>query len=156
MIHAYVKEFDGRNAWPMGDKLFRYYVTRETFQHPIISDALRDIEKVTEIDGFTFVCPTQRIKGVETLSHGVKTLVSMFCIPDELRSKFWFQLTTMGDNCIPYMQRIAEIKDINVRFSRVPRFDMSGYIQGDYPQLDNQPFHDYLTWFDGYAMLGGQ
>lgn len=81
---------------------------------PLIRDVIKSVDKSEIIDGDTVNSPVLGVIPVTRLSTGTKTLILLKNLDVE---EFHADLVTMGNNCLPWLLKIAKDKDIFVSHS---------------------------------------
>ena len=81
----------------------------EWFNDPVVKQMVLDIDKTEVISAYNIISPFLGGINYNGLSTGVKTLIYVYKIGGPTRS------TQFGDNCCPWLLKIAKDKDINIR-----------------------------------------
>lgn len=110
----------GRKYVSGNDILFDTTVTESWFQEPFNIEVMRTIDNIDSIQGLAV---HNRITGdthsPRELSTGCKTVILINKYPDIVfRARF-------GDNCTPFIERIASKKDIIIHSRYIHRYDFT-------------------------------
>lgn len=103
------------------------YLDPDWLSDQIILDALKDIEGVVEINGFSFRTETWGWKSVEGLSGGMKALMIFPRVANLYYKEHGILLSnaTMGDNCAKYLQRLSLKYDFPIAWDHFMWLDAS-------------------------------
>jgi len=85
---------------------------------PPVPQIIEDIDKSTVISGGVIDSPVLGKISPLGLSGGVKTLILIQNVPEKT-----FNASTCGDNCAPWLLRLAEKKDVTVNLRHLIRPD---------------------------------
>lgn len=91
---------------------------RDCLQDPLIQEILEKIEKCKLSVGGYLETENNILFSPFDLSSGVKSLILLKC------SDYKINGSQMGDNCYPYVMKIAECKDIYLHLGYIPNFGL--------------------------------
>ncbi len=84
---------------------------------PLAKEMIFDIDKSIVLDGAVIDSPVLGKISPLNLSGGVKTLILIANEPDKI-----FNVSTCGDNCAPWLLRLAEKREITVNLRHLMDF----------------------------------
>ena len=93
---------------------------KEWFDIDMVKEIILDIDKSVSISNGIIDSPYLGLITPKDLSTGTKTLILMLC--DENLNGRYFDGDFMGDNCMPWLYKISQIKDINITLTNIPSF----------------------------------
>lgn len=89
----------------------------EWLEDEFTKEMVRKIDKSEVLEGGVIKSPVFGLMPPERLSGGVKTLILMNNEPDKI-----FNASQCGNNCVEFIMRIAEEKDITIRLGHFMEF----------------------------------
>ena len=95
---------------------FNYEYDEEWFKDGLVKEIIRSVDKNEILEDCVFRSKFLGIIGPERLSGGVKTLILAY------KTNYTIDATFMGDNCIKWLFKIAEKKDLRVGLHHPPDF----------------------------------
>ena len=107
MLKIFIGKLDG--ALSSGNKYFNHVVDESCLLTDFGKKVVKEIDK-SEVYGRNLnISPILGGIPPERLSGGTKTLLTLYSEDNVI-----FKLSAMGDNCLPFLADIAEIKDITL------------------------------------------
>lgn len=101
---------------------FRIYYNPEWMKNKLSISILEDIERVKVESPYCFKHYAYGQISPFMISTGVQHLLMMLNC-DDIRDEFMFDCAFFGDNCVPYVQRIARLYDIDLFVDRSLKWD---------------------------------
>ena len=92
---------------------FLKYKKPEWFADSFVQEFLHDVEKASVIDGEVLRDYKSRVIPASVISTGCKTLCCIRFAPENI-----YQGSLLGNNCLPFLVRMAETKDITIAESK--------------------------------------
>ena len=124
--------------------------TSEDIINPLSVEMIKEIDKSDVVGPNLIQSPVLGPIPPQTLSGGVKTLIMINQHPDMI-----FNATNCGDNCSPYLLKIAKNKDITINLRYLMHFDLDDndeiFIVNDGSIVKNNKEFTYK----GYKFLEG-
>ena len=124
--------------------------TSEDIINPLSIEMIKEIDKSDVVGPNLIKSPVLGPIPPQTLSGGVKTLIMINQHPDMI-----FNATHCGDNCSPYLLKIAKNKDITINLRYLMHFDLDDndeiFIVNDGSIVKNNKEFTYK----GYKFLEG-
>jgi len=122
MLRVYYGDLDAENYIFNPDVFFNNSYEDDWIIDPVSKKMIKDIDGSEVVGPRAIDSPFLGSIAVERLSGGVKTLILM-----RFDSEHIFNASACGDNCAPWILKIAEEKDLTIRL---------GYLMS----FGNQPF----------------
>lgn len=122
MLRIYYGDLDAENYIFNPDVFFNNSYEDDWIIDPVSKKMIKDIDGSEVVGPRAIDSPFLGSIAVERLSGGVKTLILM-----RFDSEHIFNASACGDNCAPWILKIAEEKDLTIRL---------GYLMS----FGNQPF----------------
>ena len=97
---------------------FRFHHKPEWFQVPIIQRIIKEVDHSDVVLGEALVNQYGVGYSVETLCTGTKCLCCIYFCPEAC-----FNISLMGDNCLPFLIEMAKEKDLMCVMEHFPCFD---------------------------------
>ena len=101
-----------------GPGYFKYNYDLDWLSDPLVQEMMKDIDKSEYKGGYLIESKALGPISPETLSGGLKTLISIYKEPDKI-----FDATSCGDNCAKWLVEIGKKQDITVNLSYLMLFD---------------------------------
>ena len=124
--------------------------TSDDIINPLSVEMIKEIDKLDVVGPNLIKSPVLGPIPPQTLSGGVKTLIMINQHPDMI-----FNATHCGDNCSPYLLKIAKNKDITINLRYLMHFDLDDndeiFIVNDGSIVKNNKEFTYK----GYKFLEG-
>lgn len=76
---------------------------------------IKNVDKSEVVSANLIISPVLGPISYEKLSGGVKVLIMLYKMPEMTQ---W--ASSCGDNCLPFMIKIADMQDVTVKFSHCP------------------------------------
>lgn len=126
---------------------FRNSFRKEWIEDEKIKKVIRDVDKSTVINGNAIESPVFGIMPPTKLSGGVKTLMLMYNNPHMV-----FNVSTCGDNCVPFIEEMVKEKDILIGLYHAMDFSKEGFeayiANGD---IVTNSYEEYIELADKYC-----
>lgn len=126
---------------------FRNHRKVDWFNDPFIREIIKDIDKAEVIRDEAILKENGRGITPEQLAGGTQTLICIYKNPDTM-----FYGEPMGDNCVPFLMRIAEQYDINLLLEHFMDFRKEDYNQF---MVDGK-IMDYQSYLEEFAIFSGR
>ena len=127
---------------------FRWYKQPEWFEDPFVKEFLKVVDGTEVL--FQEALKDYRGKGISTemISTGCKNLC---CIYYDINSEHIFFGTQLGDNCLPFLARIAEKRDVTIFLEHFADFPSECFKSTDIrcngKRLTEEEYEDaYCDW----------
>lgn len=104
------------------DKTFNFYKKKEWFEDEIVRRSILEIDKSKVIGGEYIESPVWGGMSPERLSTGCKAVILM-----QMMENPYIYGTRCGDNCVPLILDIAEIKDVTLLLHHCMHFPEAGF-----------------------------
>ena len=125
-------------------KVFNSRYEEEWFEKEEVKQMVLDIDKSVVISGRIIDSPFLGPITPRELSTGVKTLILMLC-EEELKDMY-FDGDFMGDNCVPWLFKISQLKDIKITLTNLMDFDSVEKEEGFEIYIENDGRHIKSDW----------
>ena len=118
---------------------FKNKYTDKWLLDPLAREMIKSIDNSEVVSGKTIDSPYLGIIPPTSLSGGVKTLILIQNEP-----KIVFNASTCGDNCAPWLIKLAKDKDITINLNHIMDFgkDFEVYIVNEKKSVNNM--HDLV------------
>lgn len=103
---------------------FKYDYEDDWITDPFVKEMIQDVDHSTVISSHIIDSPVLGAITPRELSGGVKVLILM--LKDD---SFIYNMSNCGDNCVKWILKIAEKKDLTVYLQHVMRFEGTFKIQ---------------------------
>ena len=101
-----------------GPSWFKFNYEQEWLGHPLVQRMLEDVDKSRYAGGLLIESDALGPIAPETLSGGVKTLISIYENPELI-----FDATSCGENCAKWLLEIGKEKDVTINLKYLMTFD---------------------------------
>ena len=101
---------------------FRNTMRGEWLEDPFVIDMIRDVDKSEVLGNGAIKSPVLGIIAPNTLSGGVKTLILIYEMPDQICNA-----SNCGDNCAKWLLNMGEMNDITVNLRHLMDFGDTEY-----------------------------
>lgn len=96
---------------------FKNVFRQEWMESPEVIDMIRDVDSSEVLGNGAIKSPVLGIIAPYSLSGGVKTLILIDKVPDKI-----FNASNCGDNCAPWLLKLAQDRDIIVNLRHYMHF----------------------------------
>ncbi len=117
MLSIYFGTYNGDNYIDNPDLYFDNTYEDEWLNDPVSKQMVKDIDRSELVSPNLVISPVLGSIPVSRLSGGVKTLIQINNDKDHV-----YNASACGDNCVPWLLKIAEEKDVLVRLGHLMRF----------------------------------
>lgn len=104
-------EYNGMKVIHLTSKYFNHVYKRVWLDNDLVKEMILDVDKSKVIGNGIIDSPFLGLIPPEKLSGGIKNLIMMLFLDNIV-----FNGSSCGDNCLPWMLKIAENKDVYVNF----------------------------------------
>lgn len=117
MLSIYFGTYKGDNYIDNPDLYFDNTYEDEWLNDPVSKQMVKDIDRSELVSPNLVISPVLGSIPVSRLSGGVKTLIQINNDKDHV-----YNASACGDNCVPWLLKISEEKDILVRLGHLMHF----------------------------------
>jgi len=122
MLSIYFGTYKGDNYINNPDLYFDNTYEDEWLNDPVSKQMVKDIDRSELVSPNLVISPVLGSIPVSRLSGGVKTLIQINNDKDHV-----YNASACGDNCVPWLLKISEEKDVFVRLGHLMRFPNEGF-----------------------------
>ena len=122
MLSIYFGTYKGDNYIDNPDLYFDNTYEDEWLNDPVSKQMVKDIDRSELVSPNLVISPVLGSIPVSRLSGGVKTLIQINNDKDHV-----YNASACGDNCVPWLLKISEEKDVFVRLGHLMRFPNEGF-----------------------------
>ncbi len=131
-----------RTIWNV-DVYFNRAFKREWLAHDFTKKVIKEIDKSEIVDSCVF-SPVLGMIAPEKISGGSKALIMLY--ENGTREGHYINLTSMGQNCVPFLSELSLIKDFTVCMTGVD-LSFKGYPIDAFCVNNQMRITDDKTWF---------
>ena len=122
MLSIYFGTYKGDNYINNPDLYFDNTYEDEWLNDPVSKQMVKDIDRSELVSPNLVISPVLGSIPVSRLSGGVKTLIQINNDKDHV-----YNASACGDNCVPWLLKISEEKDVLLRLGHLMRFPNEGF-----------------------------
>ena len=122
MLSIYFGTYKGDNYINNPDLYFDNTYEDEWLNDPVSKQMVKDIDRSELVSPNLVISPVLGSIPVSRLSGGVKALIQINNDKDHV-----YNASACGDNCVPWLLKISEEKDVFVRLGHLMRFPNKGF-----------------------------
>lgn len=141
MLNIYYGNLE--EEYPDPPSYFDTTYDEDWFNQDLVKQMIKDIDKSEVISPYCIQSPILGQIAPYFISGGVKTLILMYNEPENI-----FTASGCGDNCVKWILKIAEEKDITITLQHMMDFGKEKFIPKVKILNNNQIVRNYMDMID--------